>query len=293
MKLLTRSNLMVGFLVIIVLCVIGWGGVAFASGGTTLGEFGNFSLGIEAESVLEREMEFEKATWSETVYWNAGGSDSDSGTVDSDDLDCNFESNRVLLSLGIGLHSRLDLTLKVGVADAKLADFDDYESGEIEFDGDSGAAYGFGLKAKLFEVAKFNFITTAEYLRYKVDSDATEDGVSAWDEIWNPGDTSTGSAEMEVVEWEVALTISKEFGWFTPYAGVGYSDSDVVTSLNIDYLYSNGDRVVDDVDYKWEQEDNVAVLFGADAELGENFSMGLACKLMSEKSVAFQMVYKF
>lgn len=296
MKLLTRSNLMFGFLVLIALCIIGWSGVAFAGlSGGTLGEFGKFSLGIEAESVSERDMEFEGGTWSETVYWS-GNVYSYSGSLDDEEVPgCNFESNRVLLSLGIGLHPRLDLFLRAGVADAKLSDFEDEfdNDEEIKFDGDSGAAYGVGLRAKLFEIGGVGFLATAEYLQYKIDSGASQDGVDFWDVTYNPGDSSTGSAEMEVAEWEVGLVVSKKFGWFIPYAGINYSDCNTTISVDEDYLYWDGERVVSNFEMDWEQEENVGVFFGADAKLGENFSMGLSCKFMSEKSVSFQVAYAF
>lgn len=281
-------------LMLIVVCVVGWSGSAFALNGGTLGEFGKFAFSIEGESVLERGMEFEGGTLSGTIMYSGGGSDIDSMAID-DFPDCDYESNRVLMSLEVGLAPRLDLFFKAGTADANLNEFND-EFGsdyDVEFDGDFGSAWGFGLKAKLFEVGKFNFITTAEYLRYKVDSNVTEDGVAIWDEIYNPGDTSTGSAEMDVAEWEVCLLVSKSFGWFVPYVGVSYSDSDVTASIDMDYLYSNGDLFVSDWELNWEQEENLGFSLGFNVELGEHFAANVGGKFGNEKSGSFKMVYAF
>ena len=164
------------------------------AGVNTLGKFGKLSLGIEVESV-EREMVEGKGTDSEIDY--------DNGNVttyhDSYDVpDCVLNSNRALLSLGIGLHPKLDLFIKAGFADTKLDNFRDEHIGyyDVTFDGDSSPAFGFGLKAELFEVGKFKFLANGEYLSYKVDNDITVDGEDYSDTAFG---TLVYDSELEMV----------------------------------------------------------------------------------------------
>ncbi|MDL2122144.1 MAG: hypothetical protein LWX51_03470 [Deltaproteobacteria bacterium] len=268
----------------------------------TQGALGKFSLGLEYDGVFDRDMDFDKGSYS----INADGF-SDSGPIpDPGDSikDAQFESNRIFVKGAVGFHPNLDVFVKLGAANVD-GEFKYVEPGfpdeKNEFDGDWDFAWGIGVKAKLYQSpGGLRIMADAQYLRYKVDGDIDIDGVDlARDdeqEALDYGATSATfsyDAEAKIEEWQVALYVNQTFGNFSPYAGVKYSDMDMEVDVDIAGRF-DGVSYSEKSELDFEADDNFGIFLGTDIYLiPELLSINIEARFIDETAGTFGLTYRF
>lgn len=267
---------------------------------------GKFSLGMEYDRLDKIDMKFEgKGSESFVV----GSSISNGPYLEQGDSIKDFKSSAdmVFLKGTLGLHPNVDLFLKVGMADANFK-YKYVSPGsrdtKIEFDGDSGFAWGVGLKAKLFETSGgLKFMAGAQYLYYEVDGGYKVDGkeLAKWfrENYWGTGNAATATADSstEVQEWHAALYAAQTFGIFSPYAGVKYSDLHIENNTHVD-----GATTILGTRYNWgysaqqkaKADKNIGVFFGTDIYVIPNqLSVNIEGRLLDETAGTIGTSYKF
>lgn len=246
----------------------------------TLGGFGKFSLELEGERIFKREMVLEKASFLNVEI----------------DLDESFdmESQRAFLNATLGLHPKVDVFIKLGAADANL-NYTGGLEGDIEFDGDLGFTWGAGIKIKLFEgTGGFRIMTRAKYLSYEIDSKFILDGED-FSQAVDPGDSRDCSSKIKAKEWSVDLLVSKSFKWFSPYLGIGYSDSEIINELDFNYYDQNGSLVLSgEFTCEFEQDNHIGVFLGTGVDIfPQVLNLNIKGRFIDETAVSAGLTYKF
>lgn len=262
----------------------------------TQGGLGKFSLGVEYDSVFNRDLKFKSGTYSETI---GGVTTSEPYPSTGDSIkDMKLKANRTFLKGTLGLHPNIDLFLKLGMADAKWKD--KYVSPgspdeKNEFDGGNDFAYGGGIKAKLFESSGgLRVMVDGQYLRYEVDGDLKADGKDLKQWLIDDGLTSvTVNSKTKIQEWQVALYVNQTFGSFSPYAGVKYSDIIVKNETKFSGL-DGGVTISGKIDGKAKADKNFGVVVGADVYLiTKRLSVSIEGRFIDETAGTIGVTYRF
>ena len=274
----------------------------------TQGGLGKFSLGVEYDSVFNRDLKFKSGTMSFTA-----GSVTESEPYPStgDSIkDMKLKVNRLFLKGTLGLHPNIDLFLKLGMADAKWKN--KYVSPgspdeKNEFDGGNDFAYGGGIKAKIFESSGgLRVMADGQYLRYEVDGDYKVDGKdlaqvlreSLRESLIDEGVTVTTvtasyNSKTKIQEWQVALYVNQTFGSFSPYVGVKYSDIMVKNETNFSGL-ADGVTFSGKLDGKAKADKNFGVVAGADVYLiPKRLSVSIEGRFIDETAGTIGVTYRF
>jgi hypothetical protein len=192
---------------------------------------GRYSLGIEYDSVLSRDMAFDGGNASRVEFFvTTPAPFPDAGARISD---VETKSNRVLLKGTMGLLPRLDFFVKLGIADAELKytiKSPTQADQQLKYDGSVGVAYGAGLKGQLVNWGRWEVISDFQFLRYEVEGDYTIDGQDLAT-LFLPNLLSASTrSKARIQEFQLAMYLTGHIGMMTPYAGLKISD----LSMDID-----------------------------------------------------------
>lgn len=268
----------------------------------TQGGLGKFSLGVEYDSVFNRDMKFKSGNTSVTA---GGVTVSESYPSSGDSIkDMKLESNRIFIKGTLGLHPNIDIFLKLGMADAK-SKYKYVSPGEpdakIEFDGDYDFVYGGGIKAKIFESSGgLRVMADGQYLHYEVDGDYKVDGKDlaqylrqSFIDAGATTVTASYDSKTKIQEWQVALYVNQTFGQFSPYAGVKYSDVTVKNETNFSGL-ADGVTYSGKIDGKAKADKNFGVVVGTDIYLIPNrLSVNIEGRFIDETAGTIGVNYRF
>lgn len=280
-------------------------GVARAESPATLGQ-GKVSVGVEGGFVFDKDMEIDSAemTWKDA-----------SGAVDDvDDTDAiksvtggiNYEEDSVHAKVAYGVLDKLDIYAKLGMAKGTIDNTLNYPGDDLSYilEEDGGFSWALGVKGVLYEFLNGVRIGgSAEFGMRKndvtgyADLNGTRYGPEEYliADDWFTGATSaTYSAEEESTMWEIALSISKQFGQALPYVGLKYADRKIETSSTFTGLDGSG-TVVGSMEekYTFKPEDTIGIFVGTDYNVTENLTLNVEGKFVNETAIAFGASYKF
>jgi len=299
-----KRTILVGLLMVALsLPSIGWAATV-GNIAETQGSLGQFSLGLEYDGVFNRDMKWDRGSVSETYL---GVTDTEPVLYPGKTIeDVEIDSNRIFLKGSLGLHSNVDMFVKLGMASANweaMSKESGYPDEKLEFEDDWNFAWGVGVKAKIFETpGGLRFMADAQYLSYKVDGDFKLAGKDFDQEILedlrlddpaDPAATFSSDSEIEIKEWQVALYVNQTFGNFSPYAGVKYSECDV--DLEID---GSGQVLGNPYSLKFEgdaeADDNFGIFLGTDIYIIPNqLSVNIEARFIDETAATFGINYRF
>ncbi len=248
--------------------------------GDTLGGTGKFALGLNYERIGGQDLDASSGHYTRDVLGVSGnGSFPELGDQLSD---AELDSSKWFAEGSIGLHPRIDAFVKLGGASTD-ADFRLSEPGisndTFGIDGGSDLAWGLGVRAKLFEDNGLRVMARAEYFNSDADADINVNSGSfaQWfaADLASAGATNvaaSGSGDIELEEFRVALVAGKNFGNITPYAGVEYR----YTELSMD-AHVTGSETLGPFSYsihqEFETQDAFGLLVGMDANFNQNLAL--------------------
>jgi len=211
------------------------GNIAGLQGGS-----GRYSLGIEYDSVAEREMDFDGGDVSrEDSFVTTFGPFPESG---AGIVGLEMKSNRVLLRGTAGLTPWLDLFLKLGIADADWSytiKSPTLAVENIKYDGSMGVAYGAGFKGRITHWGSWQILSEFQFLRYELEGDYTINGQD-FATVFLPNLNAIRSrSKARVQEFQLAIYIAGTIGMMTPYVGLKVSD----LTMKIDSKVSGRDKI--------------------------------------------------
>jgi hypothetical protein len=278
------------------------------------GGLGLLSIAVEYDGTLSRDLPFASGADIGTSFFDDGS------TLDYNDPlpypgngYSNAEvtgSNRTFVKGTVGLGSRFDVFVRLGVAHCDTAWlalrreplFDDQQT---EWSGDTGFAWGGGAKACLSGCGGtgVRILADAQYLSYELDATGMVNGLD-WAEFdeqlltdvigADSADTSY-DAELEASEWQAAFYVAWSKGIWTPYGGAKYSDMKV--EHEIDYIT---DTVWGGVPETWigtvredfEADNNLGAFVGVALELGNGVSFNAEGRFIDETAISLGLSWR-
>ena len=280
-------------------------GVARAESPATLGQ-GKVSVGVEGGFVFDQVMELDSAemTWKDAT--GAVEDTDDTDAIKSITSGINYEEDSVHAKIGYGLLDNLDIYAKLGMVKGSVDNTLNYPGENLSYilEEDGGFSWVLGVKGILHEFLNGVRIGgSAEFGMRKndvtgtVDANGTKYGPEEFPiaDDWFPGATSaTYSAESESTMWELALSISKQFEQFLPYAGVKYADRKIDVASTFTGLDGSGTTVGSmEEKYTFKPEDTIGIFVGTDYNVTENLTLNVEGKFVNETAIAFGASYKF
>jgi hypothetical protein len=275
----------------------------------TQGDLGKFSFGLEYDGVFDRDMEWESGKISGTVLGETLTASFPFPGETMEDIE--VDSNRIFLKGTLGLHSNVDIFVKLGTADANWEAMYKGPVGpdeKIEFEDDWDFAWGIGAKVKIFETAGgLRFMADGQYLSYEVDGNLKVDGKDFDQEILeelplvigdfvllpDPNATFSSESKTKIEEWQVALYVNQTFGCFSPYIGVKYSDFQIEYELEASGQYF-GMPYSGKLEAEAEADDNFGVFLGTDIYIIPNqFSINIEGRFIDETAGTIGVSYRF
>jgi len=263
------------------------------------GELLKYAVGFEYETVSGRDLDLKSGLfhWVEptavydTVYTKANFKNLE---IDG--------SNRIFVKGAIGVHSLIDVYVKLGLADINWKG--DWITGgsnlATEFESDMGLMYGIGANGKIYELSNgLKFSADAQYLSFKSDTDVTYNGVDYGPALINTtslGSYSSLESETTVDEIQFAIAVSKKMDKFNPYGGIKYSNITIennIELIGIDSSAGNPAVTLND-DVKVEADNNIGVFIGSDyCIIEDKLSVNLEARLIDESSLSLGVNYRF
>lgn len=193
---------------------------ASTGGGDLTGEAGKISLGVTYDQVFNRDL-VSKAG-------KGAVGNNDVAYPDGDHSIANFkaQTNSVLAKGTVGIHKKIDLFVKVGLAKIRykyIYGSNSQSTPQVteEFKGDYGLAYGAGMTGNIMESSEGVKLTvTAQYMQYKSKGMYKEGGKDLT--TLGSGITSYKSTTT-AKEMGLALILRKDFEAFAIYGGARYT----------------------------------------------------------------------
>lgn len=254
----------------------------------THGASGRYSLGIEYDSVFDRDMAFDGGNAAREVLFATNPEffpEPGEGIADIE-----AKSNRVLLRGAVGLMSWLEFFVKLGVADAEL----NYTikspvkaDQKVKYDGSFGFAYGAGLKARIVNWGRWAIISDFQFLRYEVEGDYKIDGVDFAGLLSTSLTSARSRSEATVQEIQLAIYIAGTIGILTPYGGLKISDpamkiDNKATGIDLT-LFSTASQLQHE---EHESADNVGVFLGTGLEMDGPWTANIEIRFIDETAVS-------
>lgn len=265
---------------------------------------GKFSVSLEFDSILSRDIEEDSLSGSDTNL-PSGPTTALDPTTETDDVEfaSNFYYLRVAYSAFApkGSPFAIEPYLMIGLADAEL-DGDVNQAGEptndFNIDGDRALGYGLGVRARVFQSQQLSILVDLGFRKSTHDADI--DSVENLDLDFTPGapdfETADQDFEMDVFAWHLSAFVSYRLTLqqvsITPYAGIRVSFVDIDVGGSQTVSDPTPDKEIR-VDYSGEQETMLGVFLGAEAALTENLSVFLDARLVDETAVTFGAGWKF
>lgn len=252
------------------------------------GGSGRYSLGIEYDSLANRDMTFDSGSASSMAFLVTTPSPfPDSGSLISG---TETKSKRILLRGAVNLMSRLDFYVKLGIADAELGytiKSPAQADRQVKFDGSLDFAYGTGFKARMASWGGWTVISDLQFLRYEVEGDYTVDGKD-FAELF-PGRLipERSRSEAEVQELQLAVYLTGKIGMMTPYAGFKISD----LTIDIDNEASGKEFIslspaTESRRESHESADQVGVFLGTGLEMNGPWTANIEIRFIDETAVS-------
>ncbi len=237
----------------------------------TQGGLGKYSIGIEYDSVFSRNLD-----------------DQDSNAV-TNDITGNYGA--VLVRGAVGVHTNVDLFLKLGMANANVTVNYPTSSSvrKVEYEGGyKFPAYGIGAKAKLFEPMEgLRVMGDAQIFYTEVDNTIKVDGKEY--KTYNPS-TSSYSSKSKFQEFQVALYVNQTMGQFSPYLGIKYSDLKGTVENN--FTYTTGSTGSGRGDVKGDS--NFGIFLGTDIyAISNQLSINVEGRFLDEIAGTLGLNYRF
>lgn len=252
------------------------------------GRTGRYSLGIQSDSVLGRDMTFDEGSASRIEFLvNTPKPFPEAGERIAD---VELKSRRVMLSGTMGLMSWLDFFLKLGIADPELSyriNRPSLSDQIIKYDGSVGVAYGAGLKAHVANWGPWVVISDLHFLRYEVEGDYTVDGQDLAT-LFAADLNATGSSSDAVVqEFHLTISLTRKVGMMTPYGGINFSDVNIdidsrVTGTGVISLAPATELRRE----KHESADHVGVFLGTGLEINDPWTANIEIRIVDETAVS-------
>ncbi len=268
----------------------------------TQGDLGKFSLGLEYDGVVNRDMKWKNG--SQIMVYNSIVVGSELVPTPGTSIeDFKVDSTRTFIKGTLGFNPYVDIFAKVGVAAANyegMVKEPGIPDKLLEFKDDLAFAWGIGAKVKLFETSGgLRFMADAQYLSYKVNGDSIIGGKDIdqdflegmmWDD---PNATFSSQSEIEIKEWQVAMYVSQTFGNFAPYAGVKYSDF----KMDFESVGSGQYRglpVFRTIEGDCEGDNNFGIFVGTDIYMIHNrLCLNIEGRFIDETAYTIALNYKF
>ena len=188
-----------------------------------------------------------------------------------------------------GIIDRLNAYAKLGMVDG--GELKDYEPGNNwEGDLDSNFVWAVGVKGTVHEFENgLGFGLAAQYMRYD------NRGVKNWQDS-DTGQTAADggwATDNEVDYWQLDILANAywTFGIFTPYAGVGYTYSEVDYSGR--WNRENAAISWVDFDASFSNDNKFTALLGVDADLWKNFKVNIQGTFVSRTVLTIGISYGF
>lgn len=253
---------------VIFLCLPVVSYAASIGGAETVGQ-GKFDISVNQDFIFGRDGKYTGAT----PELSSGTTFEISSEIDS--------INRTMVKGSYGLSDGLDIYALLGTSDFKSTQ--DWTlsggtniAGKIKLEGDSGFAYGGGVKAKKELENDWIIGCDVQYLEHRNDFSGTSEN--------NSPSTKSASGDVTFREWHSAPYVAKKIGDFVPYLGVKYSS--VKTKYKIDWEDGSTNK------YKYDSKNNVGVFLGTDWKLNDTWSLNLEGRFIDEEAVSFAFVWK-
>ncbi|HIE65465.1 MAG: hypothetical protein ABGX83_01170 [Nitrospira sp.] len=259
---------------------------------------GRYSLGIEHDSVANRDMAFDEGS---------------AFTVDSfgiqpalfpDPLipggrisDVEIKSNRVLLRGTWSPMSRLDFFVKLGIADVELnytIKSPTQTDKHIKYDGSIGVAYGVGLKGEITNWRSWAVISEFQFLRYEVEGDFTIDGQDLAALLLPNLNPMRSGSKAEIQELQLAVYITGKIGMMTPYGG--FKISDLSMDVNSEVTGRDGITGFSTTESRRETHeslDRVGVFLGTGIEMNGPWTANIEFRFIDETAVSIGINRRF
>lgn len=236
----------------------------------TLGGSGKYSIGLEYDSVFNRNLD---------------------DNIDPELKDITGNFGAVLVRGAVGVHTNVDIILKLGMANSNVTV--NYPSGytvrKAEYEGGyKFPAFGAGVKAKLFEPTEgLRLMGDAQFFYTEVDNTIKLDGKD-----WKTYDTSISSytSKSKFQEFQVALYVNQTMGQFSPYLGIKYSD--LKGSVENNRTYTTGSTGSGRGDVK--SDSNFGIFLGTDIyAISNQLSINVEGRFLDETAGSVGINYRF
>lgn len=280
-------------------------GVAWAESPATLGQ-GKVSVGVDGGFVFDKDMEIDSA---EMIWKDASGavySVANTDDIKSITSGVNYKEDSVDAKVGYGVLDNLDIYAKLGMAKGETDNTFNYPGQDLSYilEEDNGFSWALGIKGILHEFLNGVRIGgSAEFGMRKndvngyADLNGTRYGLEEFpivDEWFTDATSATYRAESESTMWELALSISKQFEQFLPYAGLKYAGGKLDVDSTFTGLDGSGTTVGSmEEKYTFKPEDTIGIFVGTDYDVTENLTLNVEGKFVNETAIAFGASYKF
>lgn len=315
-KMLREEKMKAKYLVILAVCFLMAGTLAFASEVGNNNERTGWKIDFGFDH-SEREVELDEQA---VVYKESYFYEYDPGnyyyTEQWQDIIKAFDGmealDKIFLKFSYGWGDRYAFYFKGGMARMKSEMFDPYtiyrydywehyygtdyaywseddEIGEpMKGKGDWGAYYGAGFKAIFYEAGDFKVGVDAQYNTYDIDSD-----VVFWQYSYKDDDDDYLDQhrldKTKTDEYHLALIFSKKNPTFSPYGGIKISGYETDYEGVAHYRYYYDGVLQYSFTYPWVfttvPQDFVGAFFGLDCELTEMFHINLEARVGDENAV--------
>jgi len=202
-----------------------------------------------------------------------------------------IEGKNYLFRLGYTFADRFEPYVRIGVSHLETSWRE--RGQDVVCDSENGLAFGFGLKALVYEIPehRIRFSFDGQYLYTDPDIENVTVDVPS---------RTVSTTEFEVKEWQIAGIVSMEFPLgsegrygktnpaavysLIPYVGLAYFDSEVKTKFTYVYNYSiNGTS----------NKDNFLLLTGCDIVSPEDVTLNVEGRFIGETAASGGCTVKF
>jgi len=240
---------------------------------------GQFDVGFQWSYVFKQEFEdYElKKTYSD-------------GTTKSSPKRADIEDDQYYMgTVTYGIIDRINVFARLGMVNG--GKLQEYQAGN-DWAGDleSNFVWALGAKGKIYEFENgLGFGLAAQYMRYD------NRGVKNW----QYGETGQTAAEIgwatdnKIDYWQLDVVTNAYWilGAFTPYAGAGYSYSQVDFSGR--WTHEDPANGWVDYDASFSNENKFTALVGMDVDLGKNFKVNIQGTFVSRTALTLGISYCF
>lgn len=253
---------------------------------------GRYSLGIEYDSLANRDMDFDAGSASRVDSFGIGPAPFPDPLVSGGRIsDVETKSNRVLLRGTWGLMSWFDFFVKLGIADAELSytiKSPTQADKNVKYDGSIGFAYGAGLKGRIMSWGPWAVVSEFQFLGYEVEGDLTIDGQDLATLLLSSFNAVRSRSKAEIHELQLAVYITGKIGMMTPYGGLKISE----LSMDVDSEVTGRDGTTsipatESRHEAHESADPVGVVIGTGLEMNGPWTANIEIRFIDETAVSF------